>query len=124
MLDTLKLAKAIAEIETGNDNNAIGKLHERSRYQFRESTWKDHCDRPFEEATTNPALADSVAQEYIKWNMRYFITGCSRQPTAFDIAVMWNAGCGFYKRRQFNRSRVPAQVKEYANRVENIYNKL
>lgn len=99
---------AIALVETGNNNKLVGKLGEKSAWQIRPSTWKQFSKLPLNHSR-NESLR--VARCYLD----YII--CKKKTTDVrTLAIYWNAG-------PWCKS-VSKQTKNYAERVENIYDNL
>ncbi len=124
MLNITVLLRAIAEIETGNDDSAIGKAGERSRYQIKKDVWFQYAKVPFESNASNVLISREVARKHIT-NM--LIRVQTAKPgvvlTPRDFYIIWNAGFAFYLNRDFNFSRVVRyEVANPAKRFENLYN--
>jgi len=61
---------AVAQIETGCKNEAIGAAGERSKFQFMEATWGEFSERDFEEASRDERLAEEVFLRLLRWQKR------------------------------------------------------
>jgi hypothetical protein len=97
-------------IESGDDNNKIGKHGEVSRYQIMPAVWMAHIRWPT--LSTNPQMSTYVAELILKRRIADHFP--KRNPTPREIYILWNA---------------PAQIKkpskkvlERAIRFENLYN--
>lgn len=97
--------RSLAAVESGDDPRVIGRLGERSRWQFMERTWRAYTQAPFARASTDEVLARIVAETHL----RMIISRLRRQGrpvTVKNIARCWNPGA-------------PA---DYAQRVSNLAN--
>lgn len=104
---------AVAQVESGGSDWAIGKRGERGRYQFTEDTWKMHTTVDFHFAHDR-LMADLVAREHF----RYLYSEFEKRgwaPTPYNLAACWNAGLTGGGRRP-----LPPHVDDYAQRVANI----
>lgn len=126
MFVSVSVSSAIAEVETGHNYKLIGKNGERSAYQISKHVWKAYSKKPFTVASTKEGIFEvkHVVTAHMTWLAIHFIKHTNREPSPFDIAVMWNAGFDYYKQRGFNPKRIKnSQVRNYAERVSNITNK-
>lgn len=108
---------ALGMIETGNNDREIGRLGEVSRYQIMPSVWKRYSrSRYFHD----PEVSLTVAQQH--WNSLYacFKKQANREPTDFDMYVLWNTTYGYYANRGFQPARLAAVVRERAERFVNL----
>ncbi|HWI58148.1 MAG TPA: hypothetical protein VNZ22_13040 [Bacillota bacterium] len=80
---------ALSELESGNDDCAVGAAGEISRYQIRQEVWRRLA--PAEADWQNPHHACTVAWEIMKERCRNFERAYSRPPTPFEFYVLWNA---------------------------------
>jgi hypothetical protein len=112
-LDRDVFLSAVAEVETGGNARAVGRRGERGLYQFTRATWQRHSSRPFAEAH-NPTVAHSVAVQHFNW-LRARLSANGREPTAYRMAVAWNAGLG----RAISGA-PPRSTRDYARRVSNL----
>lgn len=118
MINLSILLSAIALVESGNDDNAIGRHGERSRYQITATVWRQHEKRwPFG-AATNPIVAKRVASRHLRWFVRNGIP-----ETPWEMAYAWNCGRTATLRRILG-VRQSAAGSRYAWRVERTYNDL
>jgi len=97
--------EALAMIESGNNDRAVGSVGEVSRYQIRPELWPGGNPQ-------NPRVALTVAQKTMQARLDRFVHRHNRQPTDFEFYVLWNAP---------GQSRRPATaVKERAQRFANL----
>lgn len=111
----LRLAKCIAEVETGRRDTARGKVGERSQYQISEPVWRQHFPRrSFRECYG--ISADECALRHLTWlydNLPY--------ESNFWTAFAWNAGLARAK-VQLTQFVIDKPAFNYAQRVINLYN--
>lgn len=79
-LDLDAMLWAIRQVETGDNPRALGRLGERSAYQFRALTWRNYVRAPFRLATTNPHAADLVAARHLRSSSPGCETASCRSP--------------------------------------------
>lgn len=107
-----ELLDAIAEVESGCEDAAIGSAGERSRYQLTEAVWRAHSTRPFRVATDDTTHARAVALVHLQWLSRQ-LEKRGLVPTPYCLAIAWNGGLGALHRPR-------PSVRDYARRVENL----
>jgi hypothetical protein len=119
LLDERRLF-ALGMIETGNDDRGVGLAGEISRYQIHPTVWKNYSDsRQYQ----NPDVAHLVARQHWNYLTNYFREKANREPTDFDMYVLWNTRFGFYARRHFNPRRLPLTLSDRARRFVNLVNR-
>ena len=91
---------ALSQIESGDNDKAIGKMGEISRYQILPDVWDAFA--PENADWENPKDALKVAKEAMKKRCADFEKSHHRAPTDFEFYVLWNA---------------PAQVEKPGNVV-------
>jgi len=96
---------ALAMIESGNNDRAVGAVGEVSRYQIRPELWPGGNPQ-------NPKVALSVAQKTMERRLNRFVHMHNRQPTDFEFYILWNA--------PYQTSRPSAVVRERAQRFANL----
>jgi len=113
----LNVFYALGMIESGNDDRGVGKAGEISRYQIHPSVWKSYSDsREYQ----NPDVALRVARRHWDYLSSYFRDKAGREPTAFDMYVLWNTRFGYYSRRGFDPARLSFTVRDRAQRFVNL----
>lgn len=105
--------KAVAQVETGGNARAIGRLGERGLYQFTRTTWRRYSKRPFVDAH-HPAIAYDVAVRHFNWLHERLVAN-GAEPTMHRMAVAWNAGLS-----RALSGRPPRSTHDYARRVANL----
>jgi hypothetical protein len=108
---------ALGMIETGNRDDEIGGAGEVSRYQIMPSVWRQYSQSMNYQ---NPDVSLAVAQKH--WARLYtgFIKQAHRQPSDFDMYVLWNTHYGYYASKGFNPDRLGAVVRDRAQRYVNL----
>ena len=125
MIPKLVDVNALAQIESGNNPNAVGKHGEHGCCQIMEETWNecvgrmDRDDVMWEKYSFDPEANKSVASYYVNARipqmLRHF-----RIPDTLDARLAcYNWGIGKVRRlwvRDHNLDRLPVDVKEYISR--------
>jgi len=108
---------ALGMIETGNDDSEIGRAGEVSRYQIMPSVWRQYSTS---RSYRDPATALEVAQQY--WSTLYsrFKHQAHREPTDFDMYVLWNTHYGYYANRGLDPEKLGPKVRDRAQRFVNL----
>jgi hypothetical protein len=102
---------ALSMIESGDDDQAIGRAGEISRFQIRITQW---------ESVTNSSnysdfeTARTVARRIMEERVRTFESVTGHAPTDFDFYALWNAP------RQALEKRVSPMVAERCQRFANL----
>jgi hypothetical protein len=81
---------ALSQIESGDNDFAVGRAGEISRYQIRRELWQKVTNAPLSEAT-NSAVAISVAKSIALARMENFRQQYNRPPTDSEFYILWNA---------------------------------
>ncbi len=108
---------ALGMLETGNDDREIGGAGEVSRYQIMPSVWQHYSGS---RSYRNPQVALAVAQRH--WAVLHdaFKQQAGREPTDFDMYVLWNTHYGYYSGRKFDPARLSPAVRDRAQRYVNL----
>ena len=108
---------ALGMIETGNHDGEIGGAGEVSRYQIMPSVWRRYSDS---QNYHDPGISVEVAREH--WVALYtvFKRQARREPTDFDMYVLWNTRSGYYSTRGFDPARIAPVVRNRAQRYVNL----
>ena len=108
---------AISMIESGDNDDAVGRAGEVSRYQIRPQVW-----RLFSQSSeyNNSRVAASVARQHLDWLAKFFLERTGRTAEDFDLYVMWNAGPTYYSNIGFARDRVRPFIRNRAQRYVNL----
>ena len=113
------ILRAIANVESNNQYWKIGRNHEKTKYQFIESTWYQYSDIPFFfiEQYHYQQEADRVALAHLD-NIKSFLIA-RNQYSISNVGWIWNAGFGAYK-----RGKLPNSTKNYIRKLNREYQKL
>jgi hypothetical protein len=108
---------ALGMIETGNHDGEIGGAGEVSRYQIMPSVWRRYSDsRDYHD----PGVSLEVAREHWVALYNMFKRQAHREPTDFDMYVLWNTRSGYYSTREFDPARIAPVVRDRAQRYVNL----
>lgn len=107
---------ALSQIESGDNDKAVGKRGEISRYQILPDVWAAFA--PDKANWENPKDALAVAKETMKKRCADFEQTFHRAPTDFEFYVLWNAPA------QIERpgSAVTERAKRFCNLLGNDKN--
>jgi hypothetical protein len=115
-----KLFFALGMIESGNDDRGIGRAGEVSRYQIHPSVWKAYSTSS---DYRNPEVSSQVARQHWIYLTNYFRESAGREPTPFDMYVLWNTRFGQYARNGFDPARLASVIRDRAGRFVNLVNR-
>lgn len=104
---------ALSQIESGDNDKAVGKRGEISRYQILPDVWAAFA--PDKANWENPKEALAVAKVTMKKRCAEFEQTFHRAPTDFEFYVLWNAPAQI--------ERPGSVVTERANRFCNLLGK-
>jgi hypothetical protein len=108
---------AISMIETADRDMMVGRAGERSRYQIMPAVWKHYTtSRDY----ANPQIAREIAEKHLSVLEETYRKATGREPSNFDLYVLWNAGPTYYAKVGFNPHRVSPVVRERAQRYVNL----
>jgi len=113
----LSRLEALSMLETGDRDSAVGGVGEVSRYQMLPSVWKQYSSS---QAYQDPAVSQQVAGQHLAFLESNFRKQAGREPSEFDIYILWNAGLGYYAKRDFSPARVSPVIRERAERYVNL----
>ena len=80
---------ALSQIESGDDDCAVGAEGEISRYQIKPELWRRYA--PTGADWTNPDHALSVARQAMQERCAGFEHTAHRSPTDSEFYILWNA---------------------------------
>jgi hypothetical protein len=127
--DDVAIASAIAQVETGEDYNAIGDNGKaRGAYQLHRSAWIDGCTQLMREGKpaysydqwTNAKTQDTVALALLRSLRGHLISKGIKDPSPEQLALCWNMGFTAASRIGFDYRRAKT---DYAERVGNLTRK-
>lgn len=87
---------ALSMIETGDNDRAVGRAGEISRYQILKREWRSVTNST---RYTDPATARAVTRQLLAAREARFRLLYRRAPTAFEIYALWNAPGQVFKGR-------------------------
>ena len=108
---------ALAQIESGANDYAVGDVGEISRYQIRPEVWRLYSSSKRYE---DPAVALRIAQKYMAKLKRDFERATGRAPTETDCVILWKSGMAGYENRGFLASRMSAAHQDRIRRFHNL----
>jgi hypothetical protein len=94
---------ALSQIETRDNDKAIGSAGEISRYQMKPRLWRRYARLDADWKKPDEALA--AAQELMKERSAAFQRIHNRAPTDFEFYVLWNAPAQIQNPRRVVRER-------------------
>jgi hypothetical protein len=80
---------ALSQIESGDDDSAVGPAGEVSRYQIKPEVWRQHPSAT--QDWENPEHALAVAQQTMKERCAAFEQQFKRPPNDTEFYILWNA---------------------------------
>ena len=104
-------------IETGNNDREVGGAGEISRYQIMPAIWHQYTDS---RSYRNPDISLDVARQHWSGLYTQFKQQAHREPTDFDMYVLWNTRSDYYASRSFNPARLAPNVRDRAQRFVNL----
>jgi len=122
--DDVRLVEAIAMVESGADDQAVGLITARAeralgRYQMLPSTWRDRTDWPVEYAHHH-LKAQAVAVAHIRWLRKVLEKRLGEgQVTNYHLICAWRYGHAYVGKWDTNEQYV--MRNQYIQRVLNMY---
>jgi hypothetical protein len=87
-LEAMDRWTALSQIESGDDDRALGSAGEISRYQIKPEVWRRYARTTAD--WTKPADALLVAKEAMQDRCTAFERSVHRSPTDFEFYILWN----------------------------------
>jgi hypothetical protein len=115
-----KRLNALGMIETGNDDRGVGGMGEISRFQIQPAIWKNYSKS---DEYWDPGVSMDVARQHWAYLVGYFKQKTGREPTDFDMYVLWNTRLGYYASKGFSPSHISPIVQDRAQRFVNLVNR-
>jgi hypothetical protein len=94
---------ALSQIETRDNDSAVGAAGEISRYQIKPGLWRRYARSDAD--WKNPEQALAAARELMKERCAAFERTYNRAPNDFEFYVLWNAPAQIDKPRKAVRER-------------------
>ena len=113
----LSKLQALSMIESGDNDAAIGQAGEVSRYQIKPWIWRGYSQS---KAYRDAHESSAVAIKYLSDLEETFRKRARREPTDFDLYVLWNAGPAYYSKCGFSPSRIDPVIRNRARRFNNL----
>jgi hypothetical protein len=88
-LHAMERWSALSQIESGDNDLAVGPVGEVSRYQIKPDLWRRYA--PANADWTNPTIALSVARQAMQDRCAAFERAMRRPPTDSEFYILWNA---------------------------------
>ena len=101
--DVTRFLEAVAEVESGGDNYAVGPKGEVSKFQILPSTWRSLTPAPLSFAS-DPRYSFPVARKHL-FEIRQALHRAKIKETVWTLARSWN----------------PKGTDDEATRITNIY---
>jgi hypothetical protein len=108
---------ALGMIESGNNDAAVGTYGEVSRFQIKPHIWREYTSS---RSWRDVRVSANVANDYLADLEETFRRRSRREPTDFDLYVLWNAGPSYYAKVGFSAARVHPVIRERAERYVNL----
>jgi hypothetical protein len=102
-VDAMDRWAALSQIETRDNDKAVGAAGEISRFQIKPRLWSRYA--PSDADWKNPVEALAAARELMKERCTTFERLHKRQPTDFEFYVLWNAPAQILRPRKAVRER-------------------
>lgn len=119
----MTLTQAVAEVESGNNTQAVGKHGERGAYQMKEAAWKDAGLRLKEKwhycYAHDKGISARHAEAYLAILSEGLTKLIGRKPTNQEIYAAYRLGLGGF-RRYGSYANLPASIRESCERVNNL----
>lgn len=113
----LSRLEALSLIESGDNDAAVGRAGEVSRFQILPRVWSHYSGS---RAFRNVKVSTGVATTHLRELTRWFQQRTGRAASDFDLYVLWNAGPTYYHRIGFKASRVNRVISERARRYATL----
>lgn len=108
---------ALSLIESGDNDAAVGGAGEVSRYQIKPWIWRQYNPSS---SYADRRISTQVAEQHLADLAERFRRAARREPSDFDLYVLWNAGPTYYARIGFSPTRVHPIIRERATRYVNL----
>lgn len=120
MLNIALLLAAISAVESGDNDLAVGKRGEVSRYQMLPAVWSRY-NRHFGKSAPwhDPQIAVIVAGSHIRWLQSQLPGALKDDPGV--IILCWKKGATGAKKLLYNTNLAPPKTQDYCERVWNLY---
>jgi hypothetical protein len=111
------LLEAIAMVESGPNDYAVGRAGEVSRYQLLPKV----CGNTARAATIpTPRPRSGWPPSHLDWLKATYKAERNFEASDRDLALMWRSGFTGYQKRGFDPAQMSAASKDRANRILNL----
>jgi hypothetical protein len=107
--------EALAMVESGGNDRAVGRAGEVSRYQILPRLWRQAVQGKAEREAHEAATARQVATTILEGRLARFRAATAREPTAREVYALWNAP-GLLERKGWRYERLPRVVRQRCDR--------
>lgn len=121
-IQDLEFLRAIAMVESGEEDRCIGRNGEVSRYQILPWIWKSYSPYPLTiDNIRDPNKSAHTCYLILKDHSDELMKITKDYPTIKEVYITYNYGFKRLRKHKYNFSRLPESVKCRAHRVENCY---
>ncbi len=113
MAPAMDRLSALSMVESGDNDRAVGRAGEISRYQVLKREWRSVTNSV---RYSDPRVAKGVVLQLVEKRVRQFQAIYKREPTNFEFYALWNAPA------QVFNGRIRPVVAERARRFSNLCN--
>jgi hypothetical protein len=105
--------RALATVESGGRDHAVGRSGEVSRYQITPANWRRHGGRGLD--PTRPAHARAVAQHFWIREVMPYIRATGQRPTTAHAYALWHRP-GAFRRVGYRLDALPSLIQRRCHR--------
>jgi hypothetical protein len=106
-----QLLEALATVESGGNDRAVGRAGEVSRYQIKPGVWRRAVeDNGWKASAKDARAAKRVANTILEERIKRFKQAVGREPTAREVYALWNAP-GLLAQQRWRYERLPQVVR-------------
>ena len=110
------ILEKLGEFESGNNDSAVGRAGEISRFQITRSVWRATTVMPLSDAR-NPMLSRIVADRIMQLRLIAFGKKYHVRPDAFNFYLLWNAPAVAMRQKPMTRA-VSERAVRFSNSCE------
>lgn len=120
LLDDHILLQSIANVESNNQYWRIGRVGEKTKYQFTNITWAEYSKIPFWKINQQEYEYESERIAILHLNrIKKYLARKGYSYSIYNVGWIWNAGFG-----NFSRKILPSSTKYHINKLSKEYNNL
>ena len=117
------LLSALSQIESNDNDAAVGKAGEISRWQMMPEVWDNATHKPRAMARIYKE-ALPVARKELESRIGYFRYNLNRDPVPEQVYALWNIGAICFKNMHFDDSLLSWRLQATCERFANLVRKL